>query len=219
MFYSLLTLNARSCRVQREVNAPYELHRTLLAAFPAETIHAPRTGDGAGLLYRLEPWGAGWRILVQSHGAPDWSHLPAGYLAEPAQTKECTPEFAAGQRLAFRLRANPTKRLSAGKNGDLLGRRTGLYAEDEQLAWLARKAGQHGFTVLGVQVSPSVTVEQEKAIARGDGVHRLEFLSVQYDGVLEVADAAAFERAVAGGIGSAKGFGFGLLSLARWRET
>jgi len=36
---------------------------------------------------------------------------------------------------------------------------------------------------------------------------------VQYDGLLEVLDPARLNEAVANGIGSGKGFGFGLLSL------
>jgi len=41
------------------------------------------------------------------------------------------------------LHANPTKRLSAGKGN--IGKRVGIYTEEEKLAWLMRKGEQHGF--------------------------------------------------------------------------
>jgi CRISPR system Cascade subunit CasE len=37
--------------------------------------------------------------------------------------------------------------------------------------------------------------------------------AVQFDGVLTVTDAAEFADGIRGGIGSAKAFGFGLLSI------
>jgi CRISPR system Cascade subunit CasE len=40
---------------------------------------------------------------------------------------------------------------------------------------------------------------------------------VQFEGDLEVTDAAAFRAALAQGIGSGKAYGFGLLSIARPR--
>ena len=39
--------------------------------------------------------------------------------------------------------------------------------------------------------------------------------SVQFDGTLTVTDAEAFLNALEGGVGSGKGFGLGLMSVAR----
>ena len=41
-----------------------------------------------------------------------------------------------------------------------------------------------------------------------------EFLAVRFDGLLAVTDPALFRNTLQTGIGSAKAFGFGLLSLA-----
>lgn len=46
-------------------------------------------------------------------------------------------------------------------------------------------------------------------------VSKPSFSAAQFDGVLTITDTAKFVSAVENGIGSAKGFGFGLLSLAR----
>jgi CRISPR system Cascade subunit CasE len=42
----------------------------------------------------------------------------------------------------------------------------------------------------------------------------MRFVSAQFDGILQVVDVDKMHAAIANGIGSAKGFGFGLLSLA-----
>jgi CRISPR system Cascade subunit CasE len=46
----------------------------------------------------------------------------------------------------------------------------------------------------------------------------LSFAGAIFDGALSVTDAAAFRAALETGIGPAKAFGFGLLSLSRARK-
>lgn len=226
MYLSRLILNPRSRRVQRELANPYELHRTLLRAFPADSVHINREDRAAaGVLYRLDllPPYQELVLLVQSQMAPDWSFFlldeAAGYLrpADPfgeenpaVKARELT--FQPGQILQFRLRANPTKRLSAAR-GDK-GKRVGIYQPQEQLAWLQRKMEQGGSRLLDVQSSRDEKIAVEGAIQRGAERHKLELFAVQFDGILQVTDPAAFLTTIQAGIGSGKAFGFGLLSVA-----
>ncbi|MFN8465495.1 MAG: type I-E CRISPR-associated protein Cas6/Cse3/CasE [Caldilineaceae bacterium] len=221
MYLSRLILNPRSRQVRSELARPYEMHRTLLRAFPTGKVHTGRTEDDAsGLLFRVEEDARTGRLqlLAQSQLPPDWAFLAAGdyllpALADNPGTREVALQLHPAQLLAFRLRANPTKRLSAGKGAK--GKRVGIYEEEAQLAWLARKGTQHGFHLLQAQVSRDGKFKQDQAVQAENGVHDLELLSVQFDGVLQVSDPAALVRSVAAGIGSGKAFGFGLLSLAR----
>lgn len=220
MYLSRLILNARNRAVQRDLARPYDLHRTLLSAFPAGRVDTERTADDAiGLLYRVDEDArtGSLHLLVQAQQTPQWERLPAtGYLlsipGNPA-TRDVQLQLKAGQQLAFRLRANPTRRLSAGSGNK--GKRVGIYEEEAQLAWLARKGDQHGFRLLQAQIRDDGKVRQGQAVHAPNGVHGLELLSVQFDGFLEVMDPAALVHAVGSGIGSGKAFGFGLLSLAR----
>ena len=129
-----------------------------------------------------------------------------------------------GQPLAFRLRANPTKRI--GKtNADLPGKRVALVREEEQIEWLARKGrggeadGTGGFELVMNEGAPSVTVVPEgKKFGRKteNGIkHEMRHVAVLFEGVLRITDADAFRRTLVRGIGSAKAFGFGLLSIAK----
>jgi len=224
MYLSQLILNPRNAQVRRELARPYEMHRTLSRAFPQNTYHKGRdAGDAAGVLFRAEQDARTnqIRVLAQSSVAPDWTSLQdlrdargQPYLARAPETKTFELKLAAGQLLAFRLRANPTKRL--GKHAhDENGKRVGIYGEQEQLQWLGRKAEAGGFDVVRAEISRDGKIENADAIVRPEANHDLKLLAVQFDGVLRVMDAARIVETVARGIGSGKAFGFGLLSLAR----
>ena len=202
MYLSRLLLNPRLRRVQKEQAAPYEFHRTLMRGFP-ERLPADER-----VLYRIdvEPDTGVVVVLVQSHHEPDWRPLEqiTGYLLDMAQNpaiKRFDPVFSTGQRLAFRLRANPTVKRQ--------GKRHGLYQEQDQLAWLERKASSGGFVVNAVWTRDAGTVTGLTAQR-----HRLKMLAVQFDGVLAVADSQLFLSVLQRGIGPGKGLGFGLLSVA-----
>jgi len=216
MYLSRLILNPRSRQVQREIGDPYQLHRTIMAAFP-ETLP-----EGERILHRLEqnPQSLQTVLLVQSQVAPDWSALatkdyflsldPFGDLENPA-VKEVSLTFHAGQQLHFRLRANPVKRLFRDLPEYNLkkGQRIGLFREEDQREWLKQKGDDGGFTVEAVAMrsegfSGGWTKDQQK----------LKHYAVCFDGILQVTDPAAFLTAIQAGIGSGKAFGFGLLSVA-----
>ncbi|MGA3325329.1 MAG: type I-E CRISPR-associated protein Cas6/Cse3/CasE [Terriglobia bacterium] len=82
--------------------------------FGDKQVHVER-GTDSGFLYRIDPGPDGRAvILVQSAVKPDWDYAfqNAGFLlAAPAEVKVYEPRFAAGQRLRFRLAANPTKKI------------------------------------------------------------------------------------------------------------
>ncbi len=216
MYLSRLILNPRCRRVQAEVARPYELHRTIMAAFPAELVPGSER-----VLFRLEsdPRTGRLALLVQSWQAPDWSHLAspefAGYLlpagaANPA-VKPVDLRFSSGQILAFRLLANPTVKHD--------GARVGLGRQEDQIAWLQRKAGDAGFRVVAANTSNQGLMRQ--SLKKGDplGQDRISLkvthLGVQFDGLLQVMDPARLLETIRDGVGSAKGFGYGLMSVAQ----
>jgi CRISPR system Cascade subunit CasE len=80
------------------------------------------------------------------------------------------------------------------------------------VAWLQRKTDDGGFSLLSVNVAAEG--QAGGLIHRDDETHRLNLLAVRFDGVLQVTDPARLVETVRRGIGSGKGLGFGLLSLA-----
>lgn len=228
MYLSRLILNPRSRAVQRDVARPHELHRTVLSAFPDNLDAATDR-----VLHRIDQSRNGELVLlVQSPDVPDWSCLPSNdYLlatgSENPAMKVITLQVDAGQSFAFRLRANPTKRMGKSASYDK-GKRVGLYKLEEQINWLQRKSIEHGFAIQSVmpiqqqRIEGKIPVkESEPAIAIGEPKkttakqhHDAKFFSVQFDGILQVTDPDRFLTALQAGIGSGKAFGFGLLSVA-----
>jgi CRISPR system Cascade subunit CasE len=214
MYLSRLILNLRNRRVQHELAEPYQMHRSIMRSFPDELAAGEER-----VLWRVDDHPQlGAMLLVQSRDAPDWTWLAEdsarGYLLPINQPNPAIKPFelklATGQTFKFRLRANPTvKRRFADSNDH---KRVGLYEEGEQVQWLQRKASDAGFRILSVNV---VREGQSAGRKSQDGqVHRLTLLAVRFDGLLQVIDPDALVEAVRTGIGSAKGLGFGLLSLA-----
>lgn len=209
MYLSRLILNPRSRQVRGELARPYQMHRTLMRAFP----DASEGGPGRVLFrvdtlrHRHSPM-----LLVQSEKQPDWSWLDgngdyvvSGEGGEPPQEcKPFEPRFGTGQQLIFRLRANPTVKKD--------GKRLGLLKEEEHAAWLERKARAGGFRVASCRIIPEGMVKDKKDTRQGR--HALTFFAVRYEGLLAVTDPKRFEETLRAGIGAAKGYGFGLLSVA-----
>lgn len=217
MYLSRLILNPRSRAVRHDLAQPHSLHQTILRAFPDDLDE-----QAERILYRLDQNPRSEiHLLVQSQAAPNWAHLQNnGYLlpveAENPAVKAVALEVRTGQQLAFRLRANPTKRLGKSAAYDK-GKRVGLYKMEEQINWLQRKAADHGFRVDSVMPIQQQRIQgriPRKEEAQDQAAHAAKFFSVQFDGILQVTDPTRFLTAIQSGIGSGKAFGFGLLSVA-----
>ncbi|MCQ4321966.1 type I-E CRISPR-associated protein Cas6/Cse3/CasE [Stutzerimonas stutzeri] len=203
MYLTRLTLDPRSAQARRDLGDAYEMHRTLARAFAADAQSLP-----ARFLWRLEAGSNAWAtpvVLVQAAAEADWSALQAllNYLQRPVESKHLALEewVEGGGRYRFRLQANPTVTRQ--------GKRYGLVGEAEQLAWLGRQGKRHGFSVEAALVTASDVLNSRK----GEGQ-----ISVQracFEGILQVQNLQAFSRALKTGIGPAKAFGCGLLSVAR----
>jgi CRISPR system Cascade subunit CasE len=198
MYLSRLSLNPRSRQVRSELGNLYELHRTLMQAFPDGA-------DGPGrVLFRLEEDRRSMppQLLVQSEASPDWrphKELP-DYLLEPPESKQVAPEFSPGQVLRYRLLANPTFERD--------GQRLGILDEEGQRQWLRRKGDGSGFDPVSCVPRPQGFVRPRK------NGRTLTFYSVQFDGALRVTHPEALQHTLRDGIGHGKAFGFGLLSVA-----
>lgn len=215
---SRLRLNPQSRDVRRDIGNFYNLHRRLMLAFP------DRSAGGSGAVrFRMEPWNADSQhpkieVIVLSDHAPDWATLDASYFADTPIAKEFSPpDLPVGTILQFRLRANPTKRLHAKSKGPdglpidpkWVGKRVGLFREEDQLDWLRRKACEGGFELIEVNI-----VGDENRWSRKQGL-AMTHIDVLFEGLLRVTDGKLFSATLLQGIGSAKGLGYGLLSVAR----
>ncbi len=277
IYLSRLVLDPRS-RPVRKALGDNRLYGVLLNAFESSAIghHSGSAPRPRGLLWRVEPPEPHTppRVLVQSIGEPDWDRLPPGVIhaSSTPETKPFAPVLSPGDRLRFRLRANPTvaapgEQIAPGKHargdhrvaywkvirdfeeplrealslGDTarfaeLTRQKNARIEQALADWLAKRL--EGAASLSAatadtwfdfgdnqpprrpmqlrvipepafRVDPSAKHHPDRK--RGEG----DLSPFLFEGVLTVENPEALLSLVRSGIGRAKAFGCGLLSLAR----
>jgi CRISPR system Cascade subunit CasE len=202
MYLTRVQLDLRSAQVRRDLADPYDMHRTLVRAFVQDETQTPPR-----FLWRTEPENILHApvVLVQSGHAAQWSALETvrGYLKQPVQTKRVQLDtlIQAQARYRFRLVANPTVTRAE--------KRYGLVSEDAQLDWLGRQGERLGF-----QVEAALVTGSEVLKSHGKSIH---VLRACFEGILLATDPQVLANAVRDGVGPAKAFGCGLLSLGRLR--
>jgi CRISPR system Cascade subunit CasE len=224
LYLSRLSLQIRNRAVQYDLSDCHNMHRRLLMGFP-DLKDVVEARSHFGLLYRVESNRGNVSVLAQSSGEPRWDRLPEGYVrASDCSMKRVDTLYSAlttGQRLIFRLRANPTRRLSDRSQTAperWRGKRIELRNEKDQLAWLKEKGEGGGFALLAARTLADVS--DVRTLRVGDRVtgsregKRLTFGSVIFEGRLHITDVATFQQTLTHGIGSGKSYGFGLLSVA-----
>jgi CRISPR system Cascade subunit CasE len=211
MYLSRLKLNPSLRNTKEILINPYTLHQAVYRAFP------DKLDDGPGrVLYRVDENKRinFVRLIVQSEKEPDWpkADFITNCLLEPAEHKVFAPRFEVGQTLRFRVRANPSvKKQAEGKKN---GYRLGILREDDQFRWLGLKAESGGFTLVSCETVPEGVIQDERGKKDKD---KLRHFAVRFEGILRITDDELFRTAIVNGIGAAKGFGFGLLSVAPLR--
>lgn len=191
---------------------PYDLHRQIWRLFPGEESETRSNGEESrqGFLFRVEdnPTGRPARLLVQSRHAPE---AASGLVLIGA--REFQPQPVAGQRLAFLLTANPIKTITDTQREAKPGKRSEkcrvpLIKEQQQRAWITRKLDVAA-EIETVSVLPHAPVYFRKGNRGG------KLATVTFEGVLNVLDCEALIGLLENGVGSAKGFGCGLLLVRR----
>lgn len=196
MILSRLTFDPLNRSAMKTTGDIYRLHEAVMSGFKAYDNH-PR------VLFRVEPeWSnAGIHILVQSTVAPDWSDLKeSGKGLTSHQVKSFKPILKEGLYLRFRLRANPAVKRN--------GKRYGLIRDDALEAWMLKWEDS-----MGVKIS-SFNVIDEGYLSGFKNKDEIRIKTARFDGGLQVLNPDKLMNKIIEGIGPAKGFGCGLLSIA-----
>jgi CRISPR system Cascade subunit CasE len=194
----------------QQAKNPYQFHQVLWRLFPGhEEV-------GRDFLFRVEQIqnGVGTSVLLQSAIKPQSSEHSPLLLAQ----REFVLNIQNGQCLRFRLRANPIKTIKDSSKGTVEKKgktftktvRVPLLHEEQQQTWLERKLRDFAqLETLIIQPEPVLYFRKAKESRCG------KIQTVLFDGSLKVSDAEEFIQQITQGIGPAKAFGCGLLSVAR----
>ncbi len=214
MYLSKIMISPSSKEASIDLNNPYQMHRTIMNAFPDGISR-----EHGSILYRIElptntrnvyiP-----SILVQSKIKPNWNfinqkdnYLLPGDFINPA-VMDFNPSIQINSVFRFRLMANPTRR---NKNSKKL---EPILTNDELLIWLSKKAEQSGFLI----EPPNIYVKKIQVEQFEANQHKKKRIftihKVLFEGNLLVNNPQKFLFALENGIGRGRSFGCGLLSLA-----
>ncbi|MFF9307097.1 type I-E CRISPR-associated protein Cas6/Cse3/CasE [Streptomyces sp. NPDC014777] len=203
-----IRLNPHSRDVQRDLGDATQMHRTLMRLVPDNLGDSPR--HQTGLLYRLEETDRTSTLIVQATTPLDLTRLPPGY--GHTDVRDLTPMFQAlrkGIAVRYRIVLNPVKqeRLPLDQKGRR-GKRVPLTGPEADQWWTSR-AAEAGLDVQTVLPSPAAPVRFRTKNATG-----MRHSLIRYDGTAQITDPQTLTQALLTGIGRAKSYGAGLLSLA-----
>lgn len=235
MYLTRLRINAARTEARRLMGSPHLLHGAVNMAFPELPA---RDGQGPRVLWRVDPTAGGRAdLFIVSPDRPDLTHLveQAGWptLEQPGWTTFAYGEFlnglTQGDTWNFRLTANPVHHIS--RPGDPKGAETKRAAHvtpEHQLAWLLKQQERGGFEVVRKPADRQLAERRDEyqvilhgripeQFSKRETVgprRRVTFTRVTYDGRLQITDPAAVRRALTHGLGKAKAYGCGLMTLA-----
>lgn len=228
MFLTRMHLNPARRGTHFLLASPQRLHAAVMCAFPPGTRV---DGPEGRVLWRIDRGESPTVTLyVSSVGQPDLTHVveQAGWptAPNPWQSVDSSPllsRLTAGQDWVFRLTANPVHSVRGPDGGR--GKRLGHVTAARQQEWLLSRVGSWGFEIVDSSASrgdmkpvPQLAVHSRNQITfvrRTDGAGRSVTLNVAtFDGTLRVTDPELLRAALTHGVGRAKGYGCGLITLA-----
>ncbi|MGK5533113.1 type I-E CRISPR-associated protein Cas6/Cse3/CasE [Streptomyces sp. URMC 129] len=232
MYLTKFRVNVQRQEARRLLSSPHRLHGAVNAAFPQPPEPG---GNAARLLWRLDRNSPSEVVLfLVSPTRPDLTHLvqqagwPAATDVPGWQTYpygQFLNSLAVGSTWGFRLTANPVHSIRR-KEGEPT-KRTAHITPRHQARWLLERQERCGFEILpkpedrrllpiGDEYQLIVRDYRPMRFAKAGGEQPLNvtLTTVTYDGRLRVTDPERLRRTLTAGLGKAKAYGCGLMTLA-----
>lgn len=214
MFLTRFQFNPRRRGAQKLISSPHALHAAVQSGFPD-----PQPTEAGRVLWRLDIDDPQALLYVASPQQPDFTHLaeqagwPSLVTWESRSYSPLLERLTAGQRWRFRLTANPVHGVRAeGQRGR--GKPVGHVTVAQQEKWLRDRQQAAGFEIVGDDRASTLNVVGRRMLRfQRKGVDVTLSLAT-YEGVLVVGDQDRFRHTLTHGLGRAKGYGCGLLTLA-----
>ncbi len=228
MYLSRVLLDSRRRETAKLMGSAQAMHAAVMTACATASTDTVTRGR---VLWRVDPRSrAEHDLYIASPTHPVLEQLAGktGPVDEfEAQTADYDPflsRLSVGQRWRFRLTANPVRsEKSSGaehSRGRVRPHRTPAY----QLKWFEERVSRYGVTLVpsgdgssGVVVRSRSTSRFSRRSVGADGAgrrDRVEITMATYDGLLEVRDVEQLRECLVNGIGRAKAYGCGLMTLA-----
>jgi CRISPR system Cascade subunit CasE len=196
-----LSGDTRHQKVRRDIHDVHEAHRSVMALFPH--VDEATARNELGVLYRVESQGAKSVILVQSEVEP--TGTPDGYVLEGSYELDAKlASLHPGTKVRYCILANATKSIpvpkARGKVKALLGA--------DAVEWWKRRSAQAGLVLLS---EPTWTTHPLTGKRQNGKIH---VVATRFEGIAEITDVQQLTEVLTTGLGRAKAYGCGMLSIA-----
>lgn len=217
MFLSRIEINQYRRETMSALASPQKMHAAIAASFP------PLENAVSGrVLWRIDRIGSVVFILVQSSIRPDFTHIVEQFgwpSSEQAWKTIDMDQFLStvekGQTWRFRLRANPTRSLK-NSDDDRRGKVLAHVTVEQQKNWLLSREQEYGFKTVSSSDQACLEVKQtEKMRFKRQNNQEVTINAVTFEGILMIEDKEKFINTIFSGIGRAKAYGCGLLTIMR----
>lgn len=199
-------------KINRQVRSSIKLLGSL------QVMHAAVEGcfhqeDSTRKLWRLDYFYNQPYILILSQQKPDFTHFVEqfGYKGDAGEMRDCQKILDGlenGQRYRFRFCGNPVHSIKE-KGNTGRGRVVPHMTAAQQEEWFDKKSKAAGFST----EQCSIVQRDVRKFSRKGKIVTLH--TAVYEGVLKIHDVETFKTAIVSGVGRAKSYGCGLLTLAR----
>lgn len=213
MFLTRCHIDAR--KGWRYLESPQRLHAAIYRAMPTQPVDVASGRPLWRVDYRETTTPVLW---IVSHEEPQLDHFAkeAGRAVDGVtyQTRAYAPlldQLSQGQTYAFRLTANPTHSVPV----DGQSRRFGHVTTLQQLKWLIDRAPRLGFTFPSAMGEPDVAVVGGGNLVFSRNGKRVTLTTSEFAGHLQVSDHEMLRTTLMQGIGHARAYGCGLLTVAK----
>lgn len=216
--FTRVLINPARRKGRTYITNPQALHAAVRSCFPPDLDQSSER-----ILYRVDKRGHEFVLYIVAPEKPDAAHIvdEAGWNTRPQQTADyehLLSRIESGQRWNFELLVNPTKSLNRGRTQR--GKVVAHLSDHEQMKWLLSKAETMGVSFGSLAESSARIIEKQKLDFR-KSTHkgaRVHLVTARFAGTLEVQDPEKLREVLVKGIGRAKGYGCGLLTLAASTE-
>lgn len=206
MFFTQIKLNTSRRETISLINSKQRIHAAILSGFPElkEDRVLWRLDDNSRheiMIYVVSPQQPDYTNFWEKYG---WERLPYNDTVKTVDYTKLLNHLENGQQWGFKINANTVKTV-AGKRIPL--------KENEIKKWLQDRSENNGFTVNTNDFSAHTMTTSFYKNKRSESKVTLQ--ETMYQGVLEIVDTELFKKTLVMGIGKAKSYGCGLITLSR----
>ncbi|AWB84753.1 type I-E CRISPR-associated protein Cas6/Cse3/CasE [Corynebacterium liangguodongii] len=220
--FTRVLLNPRTRGGAKLLTNPQAMHAAVRAAFPPDVDET-----NGRVLWRVDKHEHERVLYIVGPEKPTTRHIveQAGWKTRPGDSADYgrfLDSLREGQRWRFELVANPTyAEHTPGKRGTVKAHVSAAH----QLGWLYKKSAGAGFLLAPRDGGDNRWTEADIPMVTERGTDHfyrnaqrkgrpVQIAKARFAGVLEVADAELLRRTLVHGIGRARAYGCGLLTLA-----